>query len=168
MRTLFSILLIISISVSCRNASKHSVSQDFENVAGWFDTSKLNKGKGHSGAYFTHTGAGVEYGQTFALKMADITQNPIRRIDMGAWVRISEPAATARLVLSIESKDSTVFWQAIDTESASPKPGEWTRLFFTYDLPEGMLPDYTIKMFLWNRSNKTVDADDFDIHFYEK
>ena len=87
---------------------------------------------------------------------------------MGAWIRISEPSANARLVLSIESKDSTVFWQAIDTEPAGAKAGEWIRLFFTYDLPEGIKPDCIVKMFLWNQSAKIVDADDFDIHFYEK
>lgn len=168
MKTSFSVLLIICIAVSCRNASKHSISQDFEQVAGWFDTSKLYKGKGHSGEYYTHTGPGMEYSQTFIAKLGDITDKPVRRIDMGAWIRIAEPDAKARLVLSIESKDSTLFWQALDTEGISPKPGEWTRLFFTYDLPEDMKSEYIVKVFLWNVSNKAIDADDFDIHFYEK
>ncbi len=154
--------------LACHKKVKHSFNQDFEKTFGWYHGTKLTKGKGHSGNYFTHAGPGQEYSQAFSSILGDITQNPIRRIDMGAWIRISEPSAIARLVLSIESKDSTVFWQAIDTEPASPKPGEWTRFFFTYDLPEGMQSDYTVKMFLWNQSNKTVDADDFDIHFYEK
>jgi hypothetical protein len=101
-------------------------------------------------------------------KVGDITDKTIRRIDMGAWIRIVEKSATARLVLSIESADSTIYWQAIDTESASPKVGEWTRLYFTYDLPPGILPEHVVKMFLWNRSEKVIDADDFDLHFYVK
>ena len=168
MRRATILFLLILLMVACLKKRKQSFNQDFEKTFGWYHSSNLHKGVGHSGNYFTHTGPGQEFSQTFISKLGEITDKPIRRIDMGAWIRIAEPDAKARLVLSIESKDTTLFWQALDTEDISPKPGEWTRLYFTYDLPEGMQPDYLVKMFLWNTSNQTVDADDFDIHFYEK
>ena len=164
----FICILFVLMNNSCRNNSKLSFSQDFEQMAGWEQTPTLVKEKGHSGLYFTRTGLEYEFSKSFALRLGDISTEKVRRIDMGAWIRISEPAAKAKLVLSIESGDSAVFWQAIDTESASPKPGEWTRLYFTFDLPDDFQPDYVVKMYLWNVSKKTVDADDFDIHFYTK
>ncbi len=166
MKNQYLLVFIAFLVLGCQKKSKISVSQDFEKVAGWYPLQSLVKGKGHSGLYFSRTGEGTEFSQTFVSTLAEISSKPIRRIDMGAWIRMSDTTARARLVLSIESADSTVFWQGLDTQDASPKPGEWTRLFFTYDLPAGLQPGYSVKMFLWNVSKKEVDADDFDIHFY--
>lgn len=168
MKATYFLLFILSVFFSCRDTSKLSISQDFEHVAGWFDSSALVHGKGHSGMYYTFAGPGQEYSQGFSSKLGDISKKTVRRIDMGAWVRISDTRAKARLVLSIQAGDSSVFWQAIDTEGASLKPGTWSRLYFTYDLPKEFPADYVVKMFLWNVSGKVVDADDFDLYFYFK
>jgi len=166
MKNLFLIFCAAVALASCQNHSKITFSQNFESTAGWYENSNIVKGSGHSGSYFTRTGENRDYSQTFTLKLSDISEKPVRRIDMGAWVRISGPLAKAKLVLSIESADSMMYWQAIRTEDVSPKPGEWTRLYFTYDLPDNLKPDNVVKVYLWNESKKEVDADDFDIHFY--
>lgn len=168
MKRIYLLLITMITAFACNNRSKSSISQDFESLAGWFESSFLVKGDAHSGKYFTRTSEGSEYSLTFISTLGNLSDKPLRRIDMGAWVRISEPSANAKLVLSIHSNDSTVFWQAINTEDMSIKPGEWTRLFASYDIPESFPPDYTLKMFLWNVSKKAVDADDFDLQFYNK
>ncbi len=162
------IFLSTLILGACQNHDKISISQDFEQMPGWNSHPNLVKGKGNSGFYFTRTGPDQDYSQTFSMKLVDISDKPIRRIDMGAWVRISSSLAKAKLVLSIESADSIMYWQSIRSEDVNPKPGEWTRLYFTYDLPVTIKPEHIVKMYLWNESKKEVDADDFDIHFYTK
>jgi len=162
------LLMSLILFNSCSRKSKLSFHQDFEQLSGWADESGLVRGEAHSGSFFTRTGEGREYSRTFSKKMGEISEKQIRRIDMGAWIRISEPGAAAKLVLSIESGDSTVFWQGLESVSISPKPGEWSRLYFTYDIPAVIKPENTVKVFLWNQSRKEVDADDFDIHFYTR
>jgi hypothetical protein len=161
----FVILLLVT---ACSKRHKITFHQNFDQFSGWTDMSGIVKGKGYSGDYFTRTGEGRDYSRTFSMKLGDISEKSIRRIDMGAWIRISEPGASAKLVLSIESGDSTVYWQGLESVGISPKPGEWSRLYFTYDIPAGFEPDFMVKVFLWNQSRKEVDADDFDIHFYTR
>ncbi len=168
MKIHYFLLIFAGVLMSCGNNSKLSITQDFEQIGGWYQAPTLIKGKAHSGQYFCRTGAGQEYSQTYISRLGDITEDPIRRIDMGAWFRLADAGAKARLVMSIHSGDSTLFWQGLDTQDVSPQAGEWTRLFFTYDLPEGIRPEHTIKFFLWNTSGREVDVDDFDIHFYTK
>ncbi|REJ80193.1 MAG: hypothetical protein DWQ44_13275 [Bacteroidetes bacterium] len=150
---------------SCVYKSKVSISNDCESMVGWTDTVPLVKGDAHSGDYFTRTDSASKYSLTFRRKLKHITDYEVRRIDLGVWVR-AEEGANAKLVVALDHKKRAVFWAGVELRKEDLVPGRWTRLYYSYYLPEKMHPETEVKVYIWNTSGKKVDADDFDIHFY--
>ena len=167
-----SFVLLLGFLLACHEETKLEEAivhqNDFESMLGWSDVDpgRLMKGLAHSGNYSTLTDSMHPYSLGFIRKLKEISDRPIKRIDMSAWVLTKSLDAKAGLVLSIESGGKPQFYKGINVLDSIQATQKWYVLRCRFDLPSDLSMDNEVRMYLWNTGKDTVLADDFEIKFY--
>jgi hypothetical protein len=151
---------------SCLKQSKITIENDFEKPQnGWGDNNILSEG-GHSGKYFARSDGSNLFNPAYSMDLQAISEHKIKRIDLIAWIRIKESGAKANLVLSLDVDQKPVFYKGFSTDASAPHLNEWTRMYVSYDIPDTLGKSENLKVYFWNSSNLSVDADDVEIRLY--
>lgn len=166
----FVFLLGFLLSCSDKNKPEQAIvlQNDFESMLGWSDVEqgRLLKGNAHSGNYSALTDSNHPYSLGFIRKLREITDGPVKRIEMNAWVLTKSLNAKAKLVLSIESGGTPRFYEGVDILPSIEATQKWYSLRCHFDLPSDLDMDHEVRIYLWNTGKDTVLVDDFEIKFY--
>lgn len=86
-------------------------------------------------------------------------------IDACASVKSLDTAGKACLVISIDNKDSNLFWQAVNIDSHTVGINEWSPVCVTFFYPDfyHSLKGATLNVYFWNNDRKTILIDQFGL-----
>lgn len=165
-------VLMLGFLLSCHKENKPEQvivhQNDFDSMLGWSDVDqgRLFKGNAHSGNYSAFTDFNHPYSLGFIRKLREISDRPIKRIEMNAWVLTKSFDAKAGLVLSIESGGKPQFYKGVNVLDSIQATQKWYPVRCRFDLPSDLSMDHEVRMYLWNTGKDTVLADDFEIKFF--
>lgn len=166
----FVLLLVFLLSCLEENVSEQFIVQqnDFESMLGWSDVDpgRLLRGNAHSGNYSALTDSNHPYSLGFIRKLREITDHPVKRIEINAWVLSKSLDSKAGLVLSIETDGKSQFYKGVDVLDSIQATQKWYPLRCGFNLPSDLNMDHEVRVYLWNQGKDTVLVDDIEIKFY--
>jgi hypothetical protein len=168
-------LILLFFFLNCLNGafsqqSLFRVENKFDNdtADGWINIVKADtKSPLHSFSSLIDTT--LEYGAGYKSFFPDNCVNKNLRIIINSSLEFSMIDKNFSLVVSIDCRDSTIFWKSFGVADKI-KANLWTTINDTIDIPLNFsLRSNSIAIYFWNRDKKSiVNVDDFSIEFYEK
>jgi hypothetical protein len=141
---------------------------DMESYEGWIGIGgyyNIKRGDAHSGQHAFQTDSVSMYSLSFAMPVADLSQMPVRKIKVGAWVKCQSVPASGSLVVSLERNNQVIKYYSFDLKEKDAVANEWKELTGTADVPNALPKDAIVKIYFWNKSKAGILVDDinFDI-----
>lgn len=169
MKKILCTLLVASAFIGC---SKHKQKglvyfNDFESIKGWTDI-LLDKKPVHSGIYSNRLDTGHVYSENLKLYFKEISDHMVHKVKISVWVFIPDTSVHGKLVMEINQPDKkNLFWVGKSFNECVKKYGDWTEISqeFTLIKKEILLPQNSIKIFVWNLSKKPMYVDDMRVEF---
>lgn len=166
----FFVFLLFPLFFSCSEKNEEQPGMvfqtDFESLPGWLFDQRLLKGEAHSGEWMSRADPQFPFSITFKRRLGDISNRPIRKIMVSAWVKTQTIPTKASLVISIDAGNNPVFWKAESLENQISEKEKWTEVAGEFDIPLGDIgPDHVVKFYIWNTDNSMLHVDDMRIVF---
>jgi hypothetical protein len=168
MKKLLQLFILVSLAGCSKPVQKGMVYfNDFESIKGWTDV-LLDKKPVHSGIYSNRIDTGHVYSENLKLAFKEISDYKVNKVKISVWVLIPDSSIKGKLVMEINQPDKkNLFWLGKDLKDYVKKYGEWVELKeeFTLVKKEILLPQNSIKLFVWNLSKKPMYVDDMRVEF---
>lgn len=158
------LLVLVVMVVSCKRQNPHhgKYFQDFENLSYWgggqFD--HLDSTKAHSGNYSSRFGVETDYSYGFSMPLAGLQKKGYRKMRVHAYAMISSKESEAKLILSVEGRDSALIWIPRNLNEFIGQAGKWEEVTNVIDLPkEPAREDYVVKVYgvAWDKKPAWID-----------
>jgi len=147
---------------------KNYYHNDLESYEGWIGTSGLNltTKDAHSGKHACETNPSTAvYSLTFSRKLSELSNLPVKNVQMSLWVKFSEASAKGAYVLSIENEGKTLSYFSFAVEDFAKSPNQWYQVKGAAVLPKGLGADDLLKIYFWNKGQSEILIDDFEFSF---
>lgn len=172
MKSLIYIFVLILPFISCsRNRTKDNpleFTNDVDKMAYWSDYPNIVRFKGHSGNFACKTDSIALYSLAFKRKIGEITDKPILRAEVSAWVFANNKNATGNIVCAIDSAPGKVYVYLSDAFGNKLKePGKWTYVTSLFYFPNTYNPDFILSSYFWNTGKEDIYIDDFKVKLTE-
>jgi len=167
-KLLITLTAIVFASCSAKNESDAFILVTFDDISGYLDPNNpgiINTTIAHSGNTCAMVDKDNFYGLTFRRKLSQLPIQNIKKVKVKAWVRKDTNAGNLKLVCSVTNGDANLFWNAIDTKSASLKKGEWQEIQFENDISKSNSPELTLSIYPMNDDQDKILIDDLTIEF---
>lgn len=161
-------LLVAASSCSTKTEKPENllVSNDFESLDGWgVESPSLNREKAHSGQYSIKIQQGIDFSLTFKNLLGKLSPTRVKRLHVKAYVYMTKPAGGSLTVQLMKTgTDGAEFNQGIALDTKVKKPGEWTLVEQTFDLPAEASPSNQLRIYMWGSpGDATVYLDDLEV-----
>ena len=162
-------LLFAALLIGCSKPTQKGLVyfNDFESIKGWTDI-LLEKKPVHSGIYSNRLDSVHVYGENLKLTFREIAPAILKKVKISVWVFIPDASIKGKLVMEINQPDKkNVFWIGKDLTDHVHKYGEWVEVVQEFTLVKKalLLPENSIKIFVWNLSKKQMYIDDMRVEF---
>ena len=134
-----------------------------EKVEGWsFDEWALDVEHALEGK---HSNRAKEFSSTFSMDLSALDSIHTDMVIVEANVYANVPEETsASIIISIDNKEGTVFWEAFSFMPMIKSYGSWWSVQINKMLPkENLAPGNTLKVYVWNEKLETVYLDNFEV-----
>lgn len=139
----------------------------FEEMGRWagkFPT--VTAGKGHSGKYYSKLDSVNVYSVTFQDSLSGISEKPLKKVNISAWIYFANPTANGELIFTIWDKtEKPLFTKSMYIQTQVTKVNEWTQVTLSVNMPENMSPSDIIKVYALQHGKEDILVDDFEVAF---
>jgi hypothetical protein len=125
----------------------------------------------HSGWFVSKIDAANAYSATFQMRVADISENPLKSVRFSAWVKMESNNTKPLLVVDIrDSAWNSLEWLPYNAFKEIDKLNKWIYVTSTVDLAEKNRnnPNNFLRMYVSNGEKDAAYVDDISITFYEQ
>ena len=106
-----------------------------------------------------------EFSSTFTMDLSriDTIQTEMAIVEANVFANVPDET-TASMVISIDNKEGTVFWEAFSIQPMLKSYGGWWPVQVNKMLPkENLAPGNTLKVYVWNKELEPVYLDNFEV-----
>jgi hypothetical protein len=137
---------------------------DIDSYSGWNENPSVIRFNAHSGNYVCQTSNRSPYSITFKSRISEITQKPILRAQISAWVYAYSTDVKGSIVCAIDSSPGKGYIYFADNFSEKiQKKNTWTKVSSEFYFPKVYTPDFIFSAYLWNAGTKEIFVDDMEI-----
>lgn len=124
---------------------------------------------------FKHSGTAVwmdstaEYGPALT-KSLQVAGNTGKDIRIGITVKVKpiDWPLSGLLVASIENpEEGQLMWKSTQFQYTVPFPGEWNKVFLTFDLERDQVENGLLKVYIWNKGRQQFLFEEFRLGVYQ-
>lgn len=126
-----------------------------------------------TGKWSTWMSGKDSYSMSIVKKVADVTNDTLRKISGSVWLYPEGSKPDVVLVITVKRMNGeTIFWEGKATGELQFRSGSWQKFNMEINIPDDkrrsiLLSDELI-FYMWNRSNVKVYADDLELVFGEE
>ncbi len=166
---LFGITIILLASCSNNSDFVATYKCDLDANGDWINCKTLGKFGGATGDYCSKVDSVNEYSYGFRKLINEIIPNPIKRIKVSVWVKLTDLGKKCVLVVAIiGTNNKNIFWSGHELNPLVKKVNEWVKI----DV-EDVLPDYDAEgafagVYVWNPNKNIAYIDDYEIRFMQE
>jgi len=166
---------ITLLGLSCKKDKKvktdslHSFN-DLESLDGWVQIPTLSNEKAHSGLCSSKMDINNPYSISFRKKLSSLSSKQLKRVEINAWVLITDPSAKGIMVCCIDSIPGAtpMIYLTKTIDYKSEDINKWIKVTGEFYLPKNLNPDNSLLSYLWNTSPQgVIFADDFELNLSE-
>ncbi|CAN5603867.1 hypothetical protein BH11BAC1_BH11BAC1_12450 [soil metagenome] len=162
-----SIVILLSSCGGKNNESnlRNQYSNDMESYVGWNGISgyySIKSGDAHSGQHSCQTDTSFIYSLTFSAKIKELSDKPIKKVNMSVWLKCLSIPANGSYILSIEQGDEVLKYFPFQLKESDAVVNEWVKVSGTAEFPVDQSKDAIVKIYFWNKSKSIILVDDMD------
>ena len=138
---------------------------DLESYDGWQGITGyyyLVSGDAHSGQHSMQTDSANIYSITFAKRLSELSEKPVKKIRVSLWVKCLGAPGGGSYVLSLEQGTQTYKYFSFDLKEKDVILNEWMQITGLAEIPAGLPKDAVVKIYFWNKSKSVILVDDFE------
>jgi len=127
---------------------------------------KITTINAHSGKNSTIADGEGAYSGVIDQKIALLDYEDIGQVGLSSWIYSSKPLANLVLVFSIVDTitGETIFWKGKEVITNTMEANKWLKLNASFPIDNGVMkPNCNVKIYIWNRADSKIFADDFYI-----
>jgi len=164
---LFFIIVMVSACSREKNINDRlEFNNDVDGMAHWTDNPTIVKYNSHTGKFACRTDSMNQFSLTFRKRMGEITEKPIMRVYISAWIYVNNISADGRFVCALDSAPGVGYVYLNETFHIK-KEREWTKVSSVFYLPKTYNPDFILSSYIWNTGKEEIYIDDFHIKLTE-
>ncbi|MCK4663396.1 MAG: hypothetical protein KAT68_11060 [Bacteroidales bacterium] len=160
--------LYVNFCEDLNTGKQKTIFVNFETKQSFVNKQNLQKDIAHSGKYSSKVQGKDKYSSSIKKSISSISNfRNINEVAISAWVCSEQKTSDAVLVFTIsDTLNNTVYWQGKTIQSNMIEPMKWFKIAAEFSIPKDKIDSsFQFQMYLWNRINTTVYADDFYIVF---
>ena len=161
---LVSLILFFS---SCSNKKELSITFN-GNIDGgdWMNINTIGYYGGINGNCCSKLDSINQYSYGFSKLLSEINPNPIQKVRITVWVKLTDISKRSILFISIkDSKNKELFWSGHELNSFVKKANEWCKIDVEELIAKYNTEGAKIGVCIWNQNKDIVYVDDFKIQF---
>ena len=150
---------------SCSNNNNKGFVPTFKG-GDWINNNTIGYYGGHTSDCCAKVDPEHQYSYGFSKLISEISPNPIKKVIVSAWVKLSDITKKTIMVVSVSSpKKKDIFWKGHDVNPVVKEVNKWYKFEIEETLPDFDAEGAHIGIYLWNPNNNTAFVDDYDIKF---
>ncbi|MGD0712184.1 MAG: hypothetical protein ABR968_13505 [Bacteroidales bacterium] len=124
-------------------------------------------GGGHTGDCSSKVDSAHQFSYGFCKLANEISADPIKKVKVSVWVKLTDLVKKTVLVLSVDSKNKkSIFWEGRDVNPVVNETQKWYKFSTEFKLPNFENEGAKISIYIWNPHNNIAFVDDFEISFF--
>jgi hypothetical protein len=132
----------------------------------WINSQTIGNYGGYTGNNSSKVDSVNQYSYGFSKSFNEISPNPVNRIKVSVWVKLTDLNKKSILVVSVNGPDNkNLLWSGHDLNPSVKETGKWTKIEVEDVLTNINTDNATVGIFVWNPDKNTVYVDDFKIQF---
>lgn len=156
-----------SMEVKTDASKTHSYSSDME-YEKWTGAASLVSDMAHSGKFSCRVDSLNPYSFGFVENLKNINDTILPYTNISVWVNYPATGIKSNLVISIDSSGKNIFWLGIPLKDSITVANQWKEIKATVTLPENVMPDNKIVVYVWSEDKRSFYIDDLKVEFPEK
>lgn len=142
-----------------------SFQNDCEGKIIWSQMQTLSREQKYSGEFSSKTGGGQDFGITFEYPFDKIQDTLKNIINIDMHIFMSSINKDAKLAIEAQGNEIKHFWIGINLDDQIKVSNKWCDFKYKFIVPQEIKNAGVIKVYVYNKSDKIVYADDIKIDF---
>ncbi|NTW32363.1 MAG: hypothetical protein HGB12_07025 [Bacteroidetes bacterium] len=162
-----SALAILIFSCSSNNENEFTPVYN-GNIDGgdWINSQTIGNYGGYTGDRCSKVDSVNEYSFGLSKLFNEISANPVNKIKVSVWVKLSDLNKKSTLVVSVKGTDNkNLLWSGHDLNPLVKEAGKWTKIEVEDVLTNINTEGAIAGIYVWNSNKNTVYIDDYKIQF---
>ncbi|HNW97941.1 MAG TPA: hypothetical protein PKK00_05975 [Bacteroidales bacterium] len=133
----------------------------------WINCNTIGKYWGYTGDYCSKSDSINQYTFGFSKLFSEISPNPIKKVKVSVWVKLSDLSKKSVLFISIDdSNNKNIFWSGHDLVPVVKEVNKWYKMEIEENISEVNTEGAKIGICVLNSNKDIVYVDDYEIQFF--
>lgn len=131
----------------------------------WFNEHTLQKGMVHSKPMASKLDSANTDSYGFRGYIRDLGDNVPKGVKISFWTLWKQTGVNAKLVLGIDSAETSKFWAGVDLIDTVKTANQWQQVKCYLNFPKKTKMDDRVTIYVWSIDKKEMYVDDMELKF---